>query len=85
MYSQFSIVAKDNKKESEMKAFQLADSLRCDAAGILGTLPENQKLNFDTFFGAAVLCFGEEHLKDYTRIQLKFPCQKAGGKNYERI
>ncbi|GFV89787.1 retrovirus-related Pol polyprotein from transposon 412 [Trichonephila clavipes] len=45
--TQFSIVADANQWDSQTKACQLAASLRADAADILQTLPETQRLDFD--------------------------------------
>ncbi|GFX29994.1 retrovirus-related Pol polyprotein from transposon 412 [Trichonephila clavipes] len=45
--TQFSIVADANQWDSHTKACQLAASLRADAADILQTLPETQRLDFD--------------------------------------
>ncbi|GFW20183.1 hypothetical protein TNCV_1855071 [Trichonephila clavipes] len=44
--TQFSIVADANQSDSQTKACQLA-AFRADAADILQTLPETQRLDFD--------------------------------------
>ncbi|GFV88692.1 gag-Pol polyprotein [Trichonephila clavipes] len=69
--TQFSIVADANQWDSQTKACQLAASLRADAADILQTLPETQRLDFDALVNALELRFGEKCVKDYSRLQLK--------------
>ncbi|GFX70407.1 retrovirus-related Pol polyprotein from transposon opus [Trichonephila clavipes] len=75
--TQFSIVADANQWDSQTKACQLAASLRADAADILQTLPETQRLDFDALVNALELRFGEECVKDYSRLQLKSRQQKV--------
>ncbi|GFW31088.1 gag-Pol polyprotein [Trichonephila clavipes] len=66
--TQFSIVADANQWDSQTKACQLAASLRADAADILQTLPETQRLDFDALVNALELRFGEKCVKDYSRL-----------------
>ncbi|GFW41023.1 retrovirus-related Pol polyprotein from transposon 17.6 [Trichonephila clavipes] len=75
--TQFSIVADANQWDSQTKACQLAVSLRADAADILQTLPETQRLDFDALVNALELRFGEKCVKDYSRLQLKSRQQKV--------
>ncbi|GFT30173.1 retrovirus-related Pol polyprotein from transposon 412 [Trichonephila clavipes] len=75
--TQFSIVADVNQWDSQTKACQLAASLRADAADILQTLPETQRLDFDALVNALELRFGEKCVKDYSRLQLKSRQQKV--------
>ncbi|GFW72432.1 hypothetical protein TNCV_3796601 [Trichonephila clavipes] len=75
--TQFSIVADANQWDSQTKACQLAASLRADAADILQTLPETQRLDFDALVNALELRFGEKCVKDYSRLQLKSQQQKV--------
>ncbi|GFW66773.1 retrovirus-related Pol polyprotein from transposon 412 [Trichonephila clavipes] len=75
--TQFSIVADANQWDSQTKACQLAASLRADAADILQTLPETQRLDFDALVNALELRFGEKCVKDYSRLQLKSRQQKV--------
>ncbi|GFX18744.1 retrovirus-related Pol polyprotein from transposon 412 [Trichonephila clavipes] len=84
--TQFSIVADANQWDSQTKACQLAASLRADAADILQTLPETQRLDFDALVNALELCFGEKCVKDYSRLQLKSRQQKVSklSKNWRR-
>ncbi|GFT86771.1 gag-Pol polyprotein [Trichonephila clavipes] len=55
--TQFSIVADVNQWDSQTKACQLAASLRADAADILQTLPETQRLDIDALVNALELRF----------------------------
>ncbi|GFY14139.1 retrovirus-related Pol polyprotein from transposon 412 [Trichonephila clavipes] len=70
-------VADANQWDSQTKACQLAASLRADAADILQTLPETQRLDFDALVNALELRFGEKCVKDYSRLQLKSRQQKV--------
>ncbi|GFW65514.1 gag-Pol polyprotein [Trichonephila clavipes] len=63
--------------KSSWQACQLAASLRADAADILQTLPETQRLDFHAFVNALELRFGEKCAKDYSRLQLKSRQQKV--------
>ncbi|GFU10569.1 gag-Pol polyprotein [Trichonephila clavipes] len=69
----------ESKLEAKIfeKACQLAASLRADAADILQTLPETQRLDFDALVNALELRFGEKCVKDYSRLQLKSRQQKV--------
>ncbi|GFW04468.1 gag-Pol polyprotein [Trichonephila clavipes] len=58
--TQFSIVADANQWDSQTKDCQLAASLRANAADILQTLPETQRLDFDALVNALELRFGEK-------------------------
>ncbi|GFW84967.1 gag-Pol polyprotein [Trichonephila clavipes] len=84
--TQFSIVADANQWDSQTKACQLAASLRADAADILQTLPETQRLDFDALVNALELRFGEKCVKDYSRLKLKSRQQKVSkrSKNWRR-
>ncbi|GFX21623.1 retrovirus-related Pol polyprotein from transposon 412 [Trichonephila clavipes] len=73
----FRKVADANQWDSQTKACQLAASLRADAADILQTLPETQRLDFDALVNALELRFGEKCVKDYSRLQLKSRQQKV--------
>ncbi|GFY00624.1 uncharacterized protein TNCV_2140181 [Trichonephila clavipes] len=75
--TQFSIVADANQWDSQTKACQSAASLRADAADILQTLPETQRLDIDALVNALELRFGEKCVKDYSRLQLKSRQQKV--------
>ncbi|GFX66134.1 hypothetical protein TNCV_4102741 [Trichonephila clavipes] len=75
--TQFSIVTDANQWDSQTKACQLAVSLRADAADILQTLPETQRLDFDALVNALELRFEKKCVKDYSRLQLKSRQQKV--------
>ncbi|GFS77432.1 retrovirus-related Pol polyprotein from transposon 412 [Trichonephila clavipes] len=75
--TQFSIVADANQWDSQTKACQLAASFRADAADMMLTLPETQRLDFDALVNALELRFGEKCVKDYSRLQLKSRQQKV--------
>ncbi|GFU96582.1 gag-Pol polyprotein [Trichonephila clavipes] len=62
--TQFSIVADANQWDSQIKACQLAASLRADAADILQTLPETQRLDFDALVNAALVTLRKKCVKD---------------------
>ncbi|GFU09782.1 gag-Pol polyprotein [Trichonephila clavipes] len=70
-YSKPSIKLSTYDGKSSWQACQLAASLRADAADILQTLPETQRLDFDALVNALELRFGEKCVKDYSRLQLK--------------
>ncbi|GFT03909.1 retrovirus-related Pol polyprotein from transposon 412 [Trichonephila clavipes] len=74
--TQFSIVADANQWDSQTKACQLAASLRADAADILQTLPETQRLDFDALVNALELRFGEK-CEGLQQTQLKSRQQKV--------
>jgi hypothetical protein len=69
--TQFTIVANANGWDSLTKAQQLAASLRAEAADVLRTISEDQMLNFEVLTNALELRFGENCMKEYSRIQLK--------------
>lgn len=75
--TQFEIVANANGWDSVTKACQLAASLRAEAADILQTLPEEQRLDLNALSSALELRFGEKCVRDYSRLQLKSRQQKA--------
>ncbi|GFX53988.1 gag-Pol polyprotein [Trichonephila clavipes] len=76
--TQFSIVADANQWDSPDQGLPVAAaSLRADAADILQTLPETQRLDFDALVNALELRFGEKCVKDYSRLQLKSRQQKV--------
>ncbi|GFX22469.1 gag-Pol polyprotein [Trichonephila clavipes] len=74
--TQFSIVADANQWDSHTKACQLAASLRADAADILQTLPETQRLDFDALVNALELR-RREMCEGLSRLQLKSRQQKV--------
>ncbi|GFU69067.1 uncharacterized protein TNCV_4457941 [Trichonephila clavipes] len=61
------------------KACQLAVSLRGEAAEILQTLPDTERLNLNSLYNAVDLRFGQKYSKDYARLQMKIRLQKTAG------
>ncbi|GFV21294.1 uncharacterized protein TNCV_4888891 [Trichonephila clavipes] len=61
-----------------VKACQLAASLRGEAAEILQTLPDTERLNLNSLYNALDLRFGQKYSKDYARLKLKARLQKTG-------
>ncbi|GFX09447.1 uncharacterized protein TNCV_4698331 [Trichonephila clavipes] len=61
-----------------VKACQLAASLRGEAAEILQTLPDTERLNLNSLYNALDLRFGQKYSKEYARLQMKTRLQKTG-------
>ncbi|GFY03056.1 retrovirus-related Pol polyprotein from transposon 412 [Trichonephila clavipes] len=61
-----------------VKAFQLAASLRGEAAEILQTLPDIERLNLNSQYNALDLRFDQKYSKEYARLQMKTRLQKTG-------
>ncbi|GFY22113.1 uncharacterized protein TNCV_3297571 [Trichonephila clavipes] len=74
--TQFSIISEANAWTEEMKACQLAASLRREAAEILQTLPDKEQLNLNSLYNALSLRFGQKYSKEYARLQRKTRPQK---------
>ncbi|GFV62217.1 uncharacterized protein TNCV_2034951 [Trichonephila clavipes] len=60
------------------KACQLAASLRVEAAEVLQTFPDTERLNLNSLYNALDLRFGQKYSKDYARLQMKTRLQKTG-------
>ncbi|GFU34453.1 uncharacterized protein TNCV_1992011 [Trichonephila clavipes] len=75
--TQFSIISEANGWTEEVKACQLAASLRREAAEILQTLPDTERLNLNSLYNALDLRFGQKYSKDYARLQMKTKLQKT--------
>ncbi|GFS73484.1 uncharacterized protein TNCV_1101881 [Trichonephila clavipes] len=56
---------------------QLAPFLR-EAAEILQTLPDTDRLNVNSLYKALDLRFSQKYSKDYARLQMKTRLQKTG-------
>ncbi|GFX57867.1 hypothetical protein TNCV_3068341 [Trichonephila clavipes] len=69
--TQFSIISEANGWTEGVKACQLAASLRGEAAEILQTLPDTERLNWNSLYNALDLRFGQKYSKDYARLQMK--------------
>ncbi|GFW94052.1 uncharacterized protein TNCV_4813701 [Trichonephila clavipes] len=76
--TQFSIISEANGWTEEVKACQLAASLRGEAAEILYTLPDPERLNLNSLYKALDLRFSQKYSKDYARLQMKTRLQKTG-------
>ncbi|GFW54271.1 uncharacterized protein TNCV_1560491 [Trichonephila clavipes] len=55
----------------EIKACQLVASLRGEAAEVLQTLPDTERLNVDSLYNALDLQLAKKYSKDYARLQMK--------------
>ncbi|GFW77834.1 uncharacterized protein TNCV_3404091 [Trichonephila clavipes] len=76
--TQFSIISEANGWTEGVKACQLAASLRGEAAEILQTLPDPERLNLNSLYNALDLRFSQKYSKDYARLQMKTRLQKTG-------
>ncbi|GFU50484.1 uncharacterized protein TNCV_2042841, partial [Trichonephila clavipes] len=82
--SQFSIISEANGWTELVKACQLAASLREEAAEILQTLPDPERLNLNSLYNALDLRFSQKYAKDYARLQMKTRLQKTEESLQER-
>ncbi|GFT94567.1 uncharacterized protein TNCV_3266651 [Trichonephila clavipes] len=76
--TQLSIISEANGWTEGVKACQLAASLRGEAAEILQTLRDTERLNLNSLYNALDLRFGHKYSKDYARLQMKTRLQKTG-------
>ncbi|GFT46286.1 uncharacterized protein TNCV_3126611 [Trichonephila clavipes] len=76
--TQFSIISEVNGWTEGVKACQLAASLRGEAAEILKTLPDTERLHLSSLYNALDLRFGQKYSKDYAHLQMKTRLQKTG-------
>ncbi|GFX27882.1 uncharacterized protein TNCV_3083051 [Trichonephila clavipes] len=76
--TQFCIISEANGWNEGVKACQLAASLRGEAAEILQTLSDTERLNLNSLYNALDLRFGQKYSKDYARLQMKTRLQKTG-------
>ncbi|GFY19210.1 uncharacterized protein TNCV_4225741 [Trichonephila clavipes] len=76
--TQFSIISEANGWTEGVKACQLAASLRGEAAEILQTLPDTERLNLNSLYNALDLRFSQKYSKDYARLKMKTRLQKTG-------
>ncbi|GFV14564.1 uncharacterized protein TNCV_3999151 [Trichonephila clavipes] len=76
--TQFSIISEANGWTEGVKACQLAASLRGEAAEILQSLPDTERLNLNSLYNVLDLRFGQKYSKDYARLQMKTRLQKTG-------
>ncbi|GFW26834.1 uncharacterized protein TNCV_1376771 [Trichonephila clavipes] len=61
-----------------VKAWQLAAFLRGEAARVLQTLSDTQRLNLNSLYNALDLWFGQKYSKDYACLHMKTRLQKTG-------
>ncbi|GFX02677.1 uncharacterized protein TNCV_2011211 [Trichonephila clavipes] len=76
--TQFCIISEANGWTEGVKACQLVASLRGEAAEILQTLPDTERLNLSSLYKALDLRFGQKYSKDYARLPMKTRLQKTG-------
>ncbi|GFY23820.1 uncharacterized protein TNCV_3536141 [Trichonephila clavipes] len=76
--TQFCIISEANGWTGGAKACQLAASLRGEAAEILQTLPDVERLNLNSLYSALDLQFGKKYSKEYALLQMKTRLQKTG-------
>ncbi|GFY07461.1 uncharacterized protein TNCV_5086461 [Trichonephila clavipes] len=76
--TQFSITSEANGGTEGVKACQLAASLRGEAAEVLQTLPDTERLDLNSLYNALDLRFGQKYSKDYARLQMKTRLLKTG-------
>ncbi|GFW96195.1 uncharacterized protein TNCV_571661 [Trichonephila clavipes] len=76
--TQFSIISEANGWTEGVKACQLAASLREEAAKVLQTLLDTERLNMNSLYNALDLRFSQKYSKDYARLQMKTRLQKTG-------
>ncbi|GFU49807.1 uncharacterized protein TNCV_2930721 [Trichonephila clavipes] len=76
--TQFSIISEANGWTEGVKACQLAASLRGEAAEILQTLPDTERLNLNSLYNALDLRFSQKYCKDFARLQMKTRLQRTG-------
>ncbi|GFV00880.1 uncharacterized protein TNCV_1386941 [Trichonephila clavipes] len=76
--TQFSMISEANGWTEGVKACQLAASLRGEAAEVLQTLPDTERLNLNSLYNALDHRFGRKYSKDYAHLQMKTRLQKTG-------
>ncbi|GFW87794.1 retrovirus-related Pol polyprotein from transposon 412 [Trichonephila clavipes] len=76
--TQFSIISEANGWTEGVKACQLAAFLGGEAAELLQTLPDTERLNLNFLYNALDLRFGQKYSKDYARLQMETRLQKTG-------
>ncbi|GFT38000.1 uncharacterized protein TNCV_4763911 [Trichonephila clavipes] len=62
--TQFSIISEANGWTEEVKAFQLAASIRVEAAEILQTIPDTVRLNLNSLYNSLNVRFGQKYSKN---------------------
>ncbi|GFW87592.1 uncharacterized protein TNCV_4485571 [Trichonephila clavipes] len=64
--------------EKKLKACQLVAVFRAEAAEVLQTLPDTERLNLNSLYNALDLRFGQKYSKNCARLQMKTRLQKTG-------
>ncbi|GFV45701.1 uncharacterized protein TNCV_1970021 [Trichonephila clavipes] len=76
--TQFCIIHEGNGWNEGVKACQLAASLKGEAAEVLQTLPDIERLNLNSLYNALDLRLSQKYSKKYARLQMKTRLQKTG-------
>ncbi|GFU28987.1 uncharacterized protein TNCV_471041 [Trichonephila clavipes] len=76
--TQFCIIYEANGWNEGVRACQLAASLRGEAAKVLQTLPDIERLNLNSLYSALDLRFGQKYSKEYARLLMKTRLQNTG-------
>ncbi|GFW03990.1 uncharacterized protein TNCV_2051061 [Trichonephila clavipes] len=69
--TQFSLISEANGWTEGVKPCQLVAPLREEAAEVLQTIPDKERLDLNSLCNAPVLGFGQKYSKDYARLQMK--------------
>ncbi|GFS70027.1 uncharacterized protein TNCV_748041 [Trichonephila clavipes] len=70
--------SKTNGWNEGVRACQLVASLRGEAAEVLQSLPDIERLNLNSLYSALDLWFNQKYSKEYARLQMKTRLQKTG-------
>ncbi|GBO07839.1 hypothetical protein AVEN_172372-1 [Araneus ventricosus] len=76
--TQFDVVSSTNRWTDFVKASELVDSLRGSAPGVLQGIPANKLTDLTTIEKALESSFGDTHLTQFYRTELKIKRRKAG-------
>ncbi|GFX05698.1 uncharacterized protein TNCV_3198151 [Trichonephila clavipes] len=76
--TQFSISSVANEWTEGVKSCHLAASLRGEAAEILQTLSDTERLNLNSLYNALDLRFGQKYSEEHAGLQMKTRLQKTG-------
>ncbi|GFX85073.1 uncharacterized protein TNCV_4999021 [Trichonephila clavipes] len=75
--TQFCIISKANRWTEEVKACQLAGSLRGEDAEVLQIFPDREQLNLNSLYNTLDLQIGRKYSEDYAHLQMKTRLQKT--------
>ncbi|ESO00299.1 hypothetical protein HELRODRAFT_176164 [Helobdella robusta] len=76
--TQFEAAATSNCWNGKERATALIMALRGSAAEVLQTIPAENHFNYEVLVSALDLCYGEEHVKQIYRFQLRNRTQRSG-------